>query len=146
MRALILEISAMQFSQAARLRLFSIGQKRSVALNAMGLQDHLRVSAVSRIPRDGEYLFGEKLLESVDSDISMQKRAKEVVQKLSLPRRAADFRKPYSRPFTSFPSRARGAYSFRSRGRGFRRPARGRGGAGGRTPQGTPPSSGSNRS
>ena len=42
----------------------------------------MNVSAAVRIPRDGEFLFGGKLLESVDSDISMHKRAKEVAGRL----------------------------------------------------------------
>ena len=83
MRALILEISAMQFSQAARLRLFAIDRNRHLTLNSLGLRDRMNVSAAVRIPRDGEFLFGGKLLESVDSDISMHKRAKEVAGRLA---------------------------------------------------------------
>ena len=42
----------------------------------MGLRDRLNVSAAVRIPKDGEYLFGGKLLKSVDTDITMHKRAR----------------------------------------------------------------------
>ena len=72
-RALILEISAMQFSQAARLRLFAIDRNLQISLNSLGLRDRMNVSAAVRIPRDGEFLFGGKFLDSVDSDISMHK-------------------------------------------------------------------------
>ena len=72
--ALILELSAMQFSQAACLRLFAISHSRNVTLSTMGLRDQLNVSAAVRIPKDGEYLFGGKLHESVDTDITMHKR------------------------------------------------------------------------
>ena len=133
-RALILEISAMQFSQAARLRLFAIDRNRQNTLNSLGLRDRMNVSAAVRIPRDGEFLFGGKLLESVDSDISMHKRAKEVAGRLAKPRFSDAPRGQRFRPYTSFSSRGRGQ-PFRARGRGFRRSVRGRGMAQGR---GTP--------
>ena len=102
-RALILELSAMQFSQVARMQLFAISHSRNVTLRAMGLHDRLNVSAAVRIPKDGEYLFGGKLLESVDTDINMHKRAKEVASRLAKPRRVDEFRRQRPRPLTSFP-------------------------------------------
>ena len=42
-RALILELSAMQFSQAARMRLLAISHSRNVTLSTMGLRDRLNV-------------------------------------------------------------------------------------------------------
>ena len=131
-RALILEISAMQFSQAARLRLFAIERNRHNTLTSLGLRDRLNVNAAVRIPRDGEFLFGGKLLECVDSDISMHKRAREVAGRLAKPRLSENvLRGQRFRPYTSFSSRGRGQ-PFRVRGRGFRRSVRGRGMAQGR--------------
>ena len=112
-RALILEISAMQFSQAARLRLFATDRNRAITLYSLGLTDRMNISAAVRIPRDGEFLFGGKFLDGVDSDISMHKRAKEVAGRLAKPR------------FSDASRRQR----FRARGRGFRRSVRGRGAA-----------------
>ena len=89
------------------------------------------MSAAVRIPKDGEYLFGGKLLESVDTDITMHKRAKEVTSRLAKPRRVEDFRRQRPRQFTSFSSRGR-SRPFCARGRGFGRPVRSRGGAFGR--------------
>ena len=100
-RALILEISAMQFSQAARLRLYAIDRIRQITLNSLGLRDRMNVSAAVRIPRDGEFLFGGKFLDSVDSDISMHKRAKEVAGRLAKPRFSDALRRQLFRPFTS---------------------------------------------
>ena len=131
-RALILEISTMQFSQAARLRLFAIDRNRQNTLTSLGLRDRLNVNAAVRIPKDGEFLFGGKLLECVDSDISMHKRAKEVAGRLAKPRFSENVsRGQRFRPYTSFSSRGRGQ-PFRARGRGFRRSVRGRGMAQGR--------------
>ena len=59
-RAMILEVSAMQLSQATRMWLFAIGHSRNITLNTMGLHDRLNVSATVRVPKDGEYLFGGK--------------------------------------------------------------------------------------
>ena len=44
------------------------------------------MSAAVRIHKDGEYLFGGKLLDCVDTDITMNKRAKEVASRLAKPR------------------------------------------------------------
>ena len=133
-RALILEISAMQFSQAARLRLYATDRNRALTLNSLGLTDRMNLSAAVRIPRDGEFLFGGKLLDGVDSDISMHKRAREVAGRIARPRFRYASRGQRFQPVTSFSSRGR-AQPFRARGRGFRRPVRGRGAAFGR---GTP--------
>ena len=50
------------------------------------------MSAAVRIHKDGEYLFGGKLLDCVDTDITMNKRAKEVASRLAKPRRDVVFR------------------------------------------------------
>ena len=94
----------MQFSQAARMRLFAISHNRNVSLSTTctDLRDRLNVSAAVGIPKDGEYLFGGKLLESVDTDIAMHKRAKEVASRLAKPRRVDDIRRQRLRQFTSF--------------------------------------------
>ena len=133
-RALILEISAKQFPQAARLRLFATDRNRAITLNSLGLTDRMNISAAVQIPRDGEFLFGGKFLDGVDSDISMHKRAREVAGRIAKPRFSDASRRQRFCPATSFSSRGR-AQPFRARGRGFRRPVRGRGAAYGR---GTP--------
>ena len=51
-RALILELSAMQFSQATRMRLYATSHCRNITLSTMGLRDRLNVSAAVRIPRN----------------------------------------------------------------------------------------------
>ena len=76
-RALILEIFTMQFSQTARLRLFATDRNRTITLYSLGLSDRMNISAAVRIPRDGEFLFFGKFLDGVDSDFSMHKRARE---------------------------------------------------------------------
>ena len=124
----------MQFSQAARLRLFATDRNRAITLNSLGLTDRMNISAAVRIPRDGEFLFSGKFLDGVDSDISMHKRAREVAGRIAKPRFSDASRRQRFRPATSFSSRGR-AQPFRARGRGFRRPVRGRGAAYGR---GTP--------
>ena len=129
-RALILEVAAMQFAGAARMRLFALTQHRNLALDTMGLRDRLDVSAAVRTPKDGKYLFGGKLFEGVDTDLSMQKRVREVASRLAKPQRGDVFRRRM-RPYTSFSTRDRGR-SFRARRAGFSRSARGRGGAFGR--------------
>ena len=142
-RALILEVSAMQFSQAARMRLLAIDQTRNITLNTIGLRDRLKVSAAVRLPRDGKFLFGGRLLDSIVLDIDMHKRAKDLTSRLDKvsPRRGVSFRsKPYSRPF-SHPVRS----SFRTRGRGFGRSARGRGRSFARRSPGGPPPSAQSR-
>ena len=47
-RALILEVSAMQFSQTARMRLLAIDQTRNITLDTIGFRDHIKVSAAVR--------------------------------------------------------------------------------------------------
>ena len=130
-RALILEIFTMQFSQTARLRLFATDRNRSITLYSLGLIDRMNISAAVRIPRDGEFPFFGKFLDGIDSDISMHKRAREVAGRIAKPRLCNASRRQRFRSATSFSSRGR-VQSFRVRGRGFRRPVRGRGAACGR--------------
>ena len=130
-RALILEIFTMQFSQTARLRLFATDRNRTITLYSLGLTDRMNISAAVRIPRDGEFLFFGKFLDGVDSDISMHKRAREVAGRIAKPRFCDASRRQRFRSATSFSSHGR-AQPFRARGRGFRRPVRGRGAACGR--------------
>ena len=84
-RALILEIFTMQFSQTARLRLFATDRNRTITLYSLGLIDRMNISAAVRIPRDGEFLFFGKFLDGIDSDISMHKRAREVAGRIAKP-------------------------------------------------------------
>ena len=84
-RALILEIFTMQFSQTARLRLFATDRNRTITLYSLGLIDRMNISAAVRIPRDGEFLFFGKFLDGIDSDISMHKRAREVAGSIAKP-------------------------------------------------------------
>ena len=68
----------MHFSQAAHRRLFATSHCRNIKLSTLILRDKLNMSEAVRIPRDGEYLFGRKLLVGIDTDILLLKRAKEV--------------------------------------------------------------------
>ena len=127
----ILSLSTMQFAQAARMRLLAIGEYRNHTLGALGL-DRSCTSAANRIPRDGQFLFAGKLLDSIDTDNAMFKRAKEVADRTAKARVGRPDTRRRTRFFsTSYPSRGRNQ-SFRARGRGDSRAARGRGGAAGR--------------
>ena len=92
-RALILEVAAMQFAGAARMRVFALTQHRNLALDTMGLRDRLDVSAAVRTPKDGKFLFGGKLFEGVDTDLSMLKRVREVASQVAKPQRGDAFRR-----------------------------------------------------
>ena len=65
--ALLLDLSALNFSQAARIKL--------------QLPTDFNNHAVDRIPRAGAEIFGGKFLEVVDSDLMMNKRAKDVADR-----------------------------------------------------------------
>ena len=91
------------------MRFFAIGQSRNITLNTMDLlRPFLMCQRRVRIPKDGEYLFGGKLLDSVDTDITMHKRAKEVASRLANPRRDGTFSVRVLSPL--FPPAAEGGH------------------------------------
>ena len=124
-RNLLMEISAMSFSQASRMSLHAIKLRRLAVLDALKLPHGFNAQAVDRIPRQGSYLFNNEFLTVIDSDVSMNKRAKDLAERISSRKRS--FRGfQFERPLSASPSFGR---SFRGgrRGRGLRpRGSRGR--------------------
>ena len=76
--ALLLDLSALNFSQAARMKLHATTRRRHLALSSLKLPKDFNEHALDRISRVGPQIFGGKFLEAVDSDHTMNKRAKEV--------------------------------------------------------------------
>ena len=123
-RTLLLELASLSYSQALRTQLHATKQRRNIALEALHLERGFNSFAVDRIPREGPFLFGGKLLDAVDSDLVMNKRAMEVAAKVksqtrgSQPFRRGSFRRIRGgRATYTVPTFARGS-SFRARGRG----------------------------
>ena len=112
-RAILIELSALNFSQAARIKLHATTRRRHLALDSLSLPKDFNEQAVDRISRDGPQVFGGKFLEAVDSDLSMNKRAKEVADRLRP--RQSDFQRFRGGRSSSFPS---GRRRFRSRAGG----------------------------
>ena len=106
--ALLLDLSALNFSQAARIKLHATKRRRHLALDCLKLPTDFNNHAVDRIPRAGAEIFGGKFLEVVDSDLMMNKRAKDVAD------RFRKRQKPEQRSFRG------GRASFLSGRRGFR--------------------------
>ena len=106
--ALLLDLSALNFSQAARIKLHATKRRRHLALDCLKLPTDFNNHAVDRIPRAGAEIFGGKFLEVVDSDLMMNKRAKDVAD------RFRKRQKPVQRSFRG------GRASFLSGRRGFR--------------------------
>lgn len=126
---LLVHISARSFSEAMRVQLRVTHNRRLAALRALNLPKDFDCSAVSRVPREGPYVFGGHFLSAIDSDISMNKRAQEVANRV----------KPRSNSFRRFSSRGGSRNTFsrftgsarqRSRGRGFSRRSTTRGKSG----------------
>ena len=114
--SIVMEISALSFSQSVRIQLHTTQQRRLLALETLNLPKDFNGHAVDRIPSEGRHIFGGKFLEAVDSDFSMNKRAKEVADRFKS-RRSDSFRKFRGGRFANFPStgRFRGSHP---RGRG----------------------------
>ena len=74
-RAILIDLSALNFSQATRIKLHATTRRRH-------LPHDFNEHAVNQIPRTGPLVFGGKFLEAVDSDLDMNKRAKEVADRL----------------------------------------------------------------
>ena len=117
-RNLLMEISAMLFSQASRMSLHATKQRRLAVLDALKLPHGFNAQAVNRIPRTGSFLFNNEFLTVIDSDVSMNMRAKDLAGSMSSRKRS--FRgSQFERPPSSSPSFGR---SFRGgrHGRGLR--------------------------
>ena len=80
-RAILLDLSALNFSQAARIKLHATSRRRHLALDSLKLPKDFNEQAVDRISRVGPQIFGGKFLEAVDSDLTINKRAKEVADR-----------------------------------------------------------------
>ena len=81
-REILLLISSRTYSEALRTQLRATHHRRLVALKALDLPKDFHSQAVLRVPRKGPYLFGGHFLQAVDSDISLNKRAMEVAQRI----------------------------------------------------------------
>ena len=79
--ALLLDLSALNFSQAARMKLHATTRRRHLALSSLKLPKDFNEHAVVRISRVGPQIFGSTFLEAVDSDLTMNKKAKEVADR-----------------------------------------------------------------
>ena len=123
-RALLLDFSALNFSQAARIKLHATKRRRHLALECLKLPTDFNNSAVDRIPRAGSDLFDGKFLEVVDSDLVMNKRAKDVAFRFR--KRALPEQRSFRGGRASFFSGRRGSRSRTGRSR-FQL-SRGRGG------------------
>ena len=60
--ALLLDLSALNFSQAARIKLHATKRRRHLALDCLKLPTDFNNHAVDRIPRAGAEIFGGKIL------------------------------------------------------------------------------------
>ena len=105
-RAVLVEISVLSFSQAARVQLHATSRRRYLALESLSLPKGFNGYAVDQIPRVGRYIFGGKFLEAVDSDLNMNKRAREVADRFR-PQRPDSFRRFRGGRSSLFPSRGR---------------------------------------
>ena len=93
---------------------FAFRQRRRSALVALGLDSKADSFAVQALPLEGPFLFSGKFLDTIDQELSMQKRASEVSRKIQqLPGSSHSFRG------ASFPSKG-----FKSRGRASSQPFR----------------------
>ena len=110
---LLLDLSALNFSQASRMKLHATKRRRHLALSALKLPKDFNDNAVDRISCVGPRIFGGKFLEVVDSDLTMNKRAKEVTDRYKL--RLGSVSHGFRGGRSSFYSGQRG---FRSRGGG----------------------------
>ena len=127
-RDLLVRINARTFSESLRAQLRATHFRRLAAFKALNLPTEFNSSAVTRVPRDGPYVFGGQLIPAVDSDISMNTRAREVARRV---RPRPSFRSLSARGGPASSSHSSGSFRFRSRGRGFSRrsTSRGRGSA-----------------
>ena len=123
---LLVLISARSFTEAMRVQLRVTHNRRLAVLKALNLPKEFNCSAVNRVSREGPYVFGGQFLSAIDSDISMNKRAQEVADRVK-PR---FFRRSSMRGGSVTSVRSFGSSRNKSRGRRFsRRPTtRGRGG------------------
>ena len=81
-RELLVRINARAFSESLRSQLRATHFRRLAAFKALNLPTDFNSSAVTRVPRDGPYVFGGQLIPAVDSDISMNTRAREVARRI----------------------------------------------------------------
>ena len=131
----MLQISQFLFSQASRTTTAVFRERRQLAFDKLGFDKHSDGAFVDALPLHGPYLFAGQLLDSVDQQISMRKRAAALASKLRA--------RPQARRFQSVPPfrggtfRRRGASRFPSvPGRGSQRFTGSRSGLGGFTGRG----------
>ena len=152
-QSLLLAISQLTFTQAARATVFAFRQRRKLAFESLGLRKQATSFNVEAIPCKGPYLFAGQLLDTVDLEISMHKRASDLAYKLKpllSTKTAPSFASPFrggtayrSRGRARFPRASRAVFrsAYRSRSRGAAGLSRGRGFAGRSGPANRRPSS-----
>ena len=74
-QSLVLAISEFMFSQASRATAAAFRERRKLAFNTLGFSKQADSSFMESLPFHGPYLFAGQLLDSVDRQISMHKRA-----------------------------------------------------------------------
>ena len=95
---LLLKISQYLFSQASRSSTAVFRERRQLAFNKLGFDKQADGSFVESLPFHGPFLFAGKLLDSVDQQISMHKRAAALASQVRSSRVGAR-RNPYVPPF-----------------------------------------------
>ena len=118
-RKILLLITSHSYSEALRAQLRATHNRRLVALKALDLPREFHSQAVIRVPREGPYVFGGSFLQAVDSDISMNKRAQEVAQRVKP--RLQTFRRPSRGGGYRSSVPVRGSYRGKPRSRNFTR-------------------------
>ena len=103
-----IHISCKCVVEELRDKLHATKHRRHLALDCLKLPRDFNDHAVDRVPRAGSQIFGSKFLEVVDTDLMMNKRAKDVAD------RFLKRQKPYLHSFRS------GRSSFLSGRREFR--------------------------
>ena len=81
---LLLKISQYLFSQASRSTTAVFRERRQLAFHKLGFNMQSDGSFVEALPFHGPFLFAGQLLNSVDQQISMQKRAADVASQVRL--------------------------------------------------------------
>ena len=104
-------------SRAGNGILHATSRRRLLALESLNLPKDFNGQAVDRISRFGPHVFGGKFLEAVDSDLNMNKRAREVADRFRP--RQSDFRRFRGGRSSFFPSSGR--RGLRSRAGGWSR-------------------------
>ena len=100
---ILITISELSFAQAARSSVLATRQRRKLALSTLGLDRQADSTFIHALPVRGPSLFNDRILDAVDKEIGINKRASEVATKLRplVVSRSSHPSRPFSRPFGS---------------------------------------------